>query len=156
MSEVTRLYPSVLGKDTKSPVLSSVFTLPIENLPIKPSAVSLNPYKTSVLFVGHMQTMQTQTRRHRTRRLISLHCCLTDFDFDEKYHPNPLNGNGLIQLISVGNCSPFKRVNFKRLHTILKKLILTTRKGMKNYPACKEIKTVLLILLSSQPRVTVT
>ena len=30
----------------------------------------LNPYKPSVLFVGHRQTVQTQSSRRRTRRLI--------------------------------------------------------------------------------------
>ena len=32
--------------------------------------IVLNPLKPSVLFVGHWQTVQTQIRRHRTRRLI--------------------------------------------------------------------------------------
>ena len=31
-----------------------------------------NPYKPSILFLGHMQTVQTQIRRHRTRRLIKI------------------------------------------------------------------------------------
>ena len=30
----------------------------------------LNPYKPSVFFVGHRQTVQTQIRRHRTWRMI--------------------------------------------------------------------------------------
>ena len=30
----------------------------------------LNPLEPSVLFVGHRQTVQTQIRRHRMRRLI--------------------------------------------------------------------------------------
>ena len=30
----------------------------------------INPYKPSVLFIGHRQTVQTQIRHHRTRRLI--------------------------------------------------------------------------------------
>ena len=30
----------------------------------------INPYKPSVLFVGHMQTAQTQHSRRRTRHLI--------------------------------------------------------------------------------------
>ena len=33
-------------------------------------AYMLIPYKTNFLFVGHRQTVQTQVRRHRTRRLI--------------------------------------------------------------------------------------
>ena len=33
-------------------------------------AWGFNPFKLSVLFVGHMQTVETQTRRHRTRCLI--------------------------------------------------------------------------------------
>ena len=32
----------------------------------------LNPFKPSVLFVGHRQTVHTQIRRHRTRRLIKV------------------------------------------------------------------------------------
>ena len=42
-------------------------------------------YKSSVLFVGHRQTVQTQIRRHRTRRLIrvsivSIHNFLSEFE----------------------------------------------------------------------------
>ena len=41
--------------------------------------------KPGVIFVGHRQTMQTQIRRHRTRRLtrvsiVSLHNVLLEFD----------------------------------------------------------------------------
>ena len=32
--------------------------------------ISLNSYKPSVLFVRHMHTVQTLTKRHRKRRLI--------------------------------------------------------------------------------------
>ena len=34
------------------------------------AASLFNPYKPSVLYVGHRQTVQNQNRRHRTRRLI--------------------------------------------------------------------------------------
>ena len=34
------------------------------------AASLINPYKPSVLFVGHRQTMQNQNRRRRTRHLI--------------------------------------------------------------------------------------
>ena len=38
----------------------------------------LSPYKPRVLFMGHMQTVQTQIRCSRMRHLISLHCLLTE------------------------------------------------------------------------------
>ena len=42
----------------------------------------INPYKPSVFFVGHRQTVQTQIRRCKTRHLIRVstdrHCLLTE------------------------------------------------------------------------------
>ena len=38
----------------------------------------VKPYKPSVLFVGVRQTMHTQIRRRRMRRLIGLYCLLTE------------------------------------------------------------------------------
>ena len=44
---------------------------------IEQNIVSFNPYKSSVLFVGHRQTAQNQIRRHKTRCLIRiLYVCL--------------------------------------------------------------------------------
>ena len=46
---------------------------------------TLNPYKPSVPFLGHRQTVQTQIRRRRTRRLIRcLHCLLTGISIRNK------------------------------------------------------------------------
>ena len=54
-----------------------------------------NPFKPSVIFVGHKQTAQTQIRRHRLWRLIRvstvcLHNALLKSVKSEKYHPTPL------------------------------------------------------------------
>ena len=71
----------------------------------------LYPFKPSVFFVGHMQTVQAQTRRRTTRRLIRastvcLQYVLLDYKEKLKTPPNnPQNGNGLFQLIIVK--SPF-------------------------------------------------
>ena len=40
----------------------------------------INPYKHSVLFVGHQQTVQNQTRRRKKRRLFKFSTvCLQEF-----------------------------------------------------------------------------
>ena len=58
-----------------------------------------NPYKSSVLFVGHGQTVQTQIRRRRTRRLIRvstvyLHNIQLILEYKSKIPPTALK-NGL-------------------------------------------------------------
>ena len=68
-----------------------------------------NPYKPSVPFYGHRQTVQTQIRRHRTRRLIRVFTVSKESK-NEKVHHTPLKfGNGLVQLIrmdrsTIGKC----------------------------------------------------
>ena len=67
--------------------------------------VAFNPFKPSVLYVGHWQTLQNQIRHHTTRYLIMfstvcLHRFLLKMNKNEKYHQTTLNG--LIKLIEVG------------------------------------------------------
>ena len=75
-----------------------------------------NPYKTSVLFVGHRQIVQAEIRRHRLQCLIRLSTvCLQDvllkFEYEWKSTPNnPEDENGLDHLIKVGNFIQLKRV----------------------------------------------
>ena len=66
--------------------------------------MSVNPYKPSVLFVGHGQTVQTHIRRRIMRRLIRvftvyIHNVLLKINKHEKKIPRnkPENGNGLVQ-----------------------------------------------------------
>ena len=59
------------------------------------SSMIINPYKPSVPFLGHWQTVQIQIRRRRTRRLIRVFTvCLQDFyskyNKNEKVHQTPL------------------------------------------------------------------
>ena len=64
---------------------------------------------TIVLFVGHRQTAQNQIRRHKMRRLIRFstvckHKFLLNFELKWKIPTNnPKIGNGLVQLIRMGN-----------------------------------------------------
>ena len=47
------------------------------------SVLHFNPYKPSVPLLGHRQTVQTQIRRHRTRRLIKVFTvCLQEYLFE--------------------------------------------------------------------------
>ena len=78
----------------------------------------VNAYKPSILFLGHRQTTQTEIRRRRMRmhRLIRvstvcLQNVLLKFEKNGKYGPTTLkNGNGLVQLIRVGNSIRLKCV----------------------------------------------
>ena len=60
------------------------------------SSVLLNPYKPSVLFVGHRQTVQNQMRRRKMRcliRFLSTICLQNKYknlNKKEKYHPTTL------------------------------------------------------------------
>ena len=52
---------------------------------------NINQFKSSVLFVGHMQTVDTQTRRRTMRRLtrvstVCLQNVLSTLNKDENYH----------------------------------------------------------------------
>ena len=63
-----------------------------------------NPYKPGVLFLWHRQTVQTQIRRRRTRRLIRVFTvCWQEFltKIEQKWKSTPDTpkiGNGLVQL----------------------------------------------------------
>ena len=46
---------------------------------------TFNPYKPSVLFVGHRQTVQTQIRRHCLLTVSSIRIRI-NFDKNEKYY----------------------------------------------------------------------
>ena len=55
----------------------------------------VNPYKPSVLFVGHRKTMHAQISRSRTRHLIRVPTVCTQnvllkFEYNENYHPSTL------------------------------------------------------------------
>ena len=50
------------------------------------SEKKINPFNDSVLFIGRRQTVQNQTRRHRTRRLIRISIvCLQNILFKLEY-----------------------------------------------------------------------
>ena len=77
---------------------------------------NINPYKHTVSFLGHRQTVKTQIRRHRTRRLVRVFTvCLQKFikkyDKNEtKYTRNPLNEN-MDQLIRMEKSTMQKSFN---------------------------------------------
>ena len=77
-----------------------------------PKWAGFNPYKPSVLFVGHRQTAQAQIRRHNCLIRVSSVCIQYALLNLEKYHPKPLQLNGLFQLIKLGNYIRHKWVNF--------------------------------------------
>ena len=65
-----------------------------------------NPYKTSVLFVGHRQIVQAKIRRHRLQCLIRfsteyLQNVLLKFELEDR--------NGLVHLIKAGSFIRLKR-----------------------------------------------
>ena len=69
---------------------------------------SVNPYKSNVLFVGNMQTVQTQIRRHKNEASdagspLFAYRIFHYIKFGKINTNNPSNGNGLVQLINVGN-----------------------------------------------------
>ena len=75
-----------------------------------------NPFKPSVLFVGHWQTVQNQIRRRKMRHLIKFstvaYRCLLKFEWKWKIPPNNSRiGNGLVQLIRKGKYIQHKWVN---------------------------------------------
>ena len=76
----------------------------------------INPYKHIVLFVGHGQTVQTPNAASDQ----DLHCLLSC----EKIPPkNPYNGNGLVQLIKLGNSIRIKWVKqIKDNLTVIKQI----------------------------------
>ena len=74
----------------------------------------VNPYKPSILFVAHWQTVQNQIRHRITWHLIRfstvcLQKCLLNL---KKKNPTqqPLKRNGLVQMIIVGNSIRLKWV----------------------------------------------
>ena len=81
--------------------------------------MQINPYKPSVLFVGHRKTVQTQIRHRIMRCLIRIGtACLHNLQLKfgkkmKKYHLHcniPKIGNELVQLIGVGNSIRLKWV----------------------------------------------
>ena len=91
----------------------------------------VNPKRPNVLLVGHRQTVHTQIRRHKKRRLIRvstvcLHNALLRFEY-KKENFNPLNENGLVQLIGVGNSIRLKWVkknHVTRYATVLRATVV--------------------------------
>ena len=90
--------------------------------------IYIYPYKSIVLFVGHRQTAQTQTRRQITWLLIRVSTfCLPNvlLKFDEKYHQTTLkrkwtrpidrNGNQSTTLLIKDICDYFQCAPFPRL-----------------------------------------
>ena len=64
---------------------------------------SFNPYKPSMLFVGHRQIVQTQIRRCRTRHLILVSTVCYNLNKNEKFNPTTHKAVILAQLIRVGH-----------------------------------------------------
>ena len=83
--------------------------------------VFLNPFKTSILFMGQRQTVQTQIRCCRMRHLIRVSTvCLQNFYQNlnkNKIQPNtPKFGNGLFLLITVCKSIRHKWINLSRIY----------------------------------------
>ena len=102
----TALYPIIIQFDEETVQLMWVtYTTKV-----------FNPYKTSVLFVGHRQIAQAMIRRHRLQCLIRFFTvCLQDvllkFEYEWKTTSNNhVDENGLVHLIKVGSFIRLKRV----------------------------------------------
>ena len=76
--------------------------------------INLNPYKHSVLFTGHWQTVQTQIKMRRLHILLSE--CSKKFELNEKYHT--ININELVQLIRPANQFGFNGLNIAFLFSL--------------------------------------
>ena len=89
----------------------------------------LNPYNPSVLFVGHMQTVQTKIKRRTMRRLIRVSTvCLQNGLSKTKYKckippSNSEKGNGLVQLITVTVVNSIRLKWVKNVHIKLQHLM---------------------------------
>ena len=84
--------PSVF--DGAISIVPTFYLLAFTSIPI--TDLKFNPYKLRILFVGHRQTVQSQTRRRKTRRLIRLSTIwlqtfLLKFEKkNEKYQPTTI------------------------------------------------------------------
>ena len=112
--DVPRVLPSICRYE----MTSNSFTLLGRN--------TVNPYKHGIIFMGHMQTVQLLIR-HRIMRcpIRNFTVCLDNLlhvlKFGEKKTTNiPKIGNGLLQLIVVGNFIRLKWIKFKNKMQILK------------------------------------
>ena len=92
-------------------------TLCVVNTPRKPYAKIISPFKPSVPLKGHLQTVQTQIRRHRTRRLIGVYTVCTNFrmstkhDNNKNYADTPYTGYEPVKRVSVKESARRKWVN---------------------------------------------
>ena len=91
---ITMVQPRLRRICTHAQARENLCNSPLQNMDTNEHS-NINQFKPSVLFVGHMQTVDTQTRRRTMRRLIRvstvcLQNVLSTLNKDENYHSSTI------------------------------------------------------------------